>query len=511
MMSKLALPYLLKGENPKVLNLSPPLDSLHPAGQPGAPDWFRLCGSSYTMSKFNMSMSAIGMAEEFRGKVAFNCLWPRTAIATSAVQMLAGSVGMNASRTVDIMSDSAHWILTQDSSVSGNCFIDDDVITDPDKLGRPASVLSGYRYRAEGSAATADGEGETPLMPDFFVGEPATYEKFRAAFTHIESANGNVTPAQVVMPAAASTEPSLAGKTLFITGGSRGIGLAIAKRAARDGANLVLAAKTAEPHPKLPGTIFTAAAECEEAGGQALPLQLNVQDDAAIEEALKKAEERFGRIDILINNASAIDNSGTLSLKPRKYDLMHSINGRGTYMMSKLALPYLLKGENPHVLNLSPPLALHPKWLKMGGVGYSLAKFNMSMSAIGMAEEFRGKVAFNCLWPRTAIATAAVQMLGGSFGMNASRTVDIMSDSAHWILTQDSSVSGNCFIDDEIITDPDKLGRPASVLSEYRYNRWLPIPLIPDLYVGEPESLEWFHNAAKLVASGTYMSAQKSK
>jgi len=321
------------------------------------------------------------------------------------------------------------------------------------------------------------------------------------------------------MPASKSAEPSLAGKTLFITGGSRGIGLAIAKRAARDGANLVLAAKTATPHPKLPGTIFTAAAECEAAGGQALPLQLNVQDDAAIAEALKKAEERFGRIDILINNASAIDNSGTLALKPRKYDLMHSINGRGTYMMSKLAMPYLLKGENPHVLNLSPPLdSLHPAgqpgepdWFRLCGTSYTMSKFNMSMSAIGMAEEFRGKVAFNCLWPRTAIATAAVQMLAGEPGMNASRSVDIMSDSAHWILTQDSSVSGNCFVDDDIITDADKLGHPASVLSGYRYNQWIPFPLIPDLYVGEPESLEWFHNAAKFVASGTYMTSQKTK
>ena len=206
---------------------------------------------------------------------------------------------------------------------------------------------------------------------------------------------------------------SLAGKTLFITGGSRGIGLAIAKRAARDGANLVLAAKTAEPHPKLPGTIFTAAKECEAAGGRALPLQLNVQDDGAVQAAMQQAADHFGGIDILVNNASAIDNRGTAALSPKRYDLMHSINGRGTFMVSKHALPHLLKGDNPQVLNLSPPLDCldppgqprTPEWFRLCGTAYSMAKFNMSMCAIGMAEEYRGRVGFSCLWPRTAIAT----------------------------------------------------------------------------------------------------------
>ena len=289
---------------------------------------------------------------------------------------------------------------------------------------------------------------------------------------------------------------SLAGKTLFVTGGSRGIGLAIAKRAARDGANVVLAAKTAEPHSKLPGTIYTAAKECEEAGGNALPLQLNVQDTDAIEKALSTAADRFGGIDIVVNNASAIDNSETLHLTEKKYDLMHSINGRGTFMVSKLALPYLLDADNAHVLNLAPPIDIDPRWFLMGGTGYTIAKFNMAMCAVGMAEEYRGRVGFNCLWPRTSIATAAVDMLGGSIAMQASRTVDIMSDTAYWILTQKSeNVTGNCFVDEEIVQDADKLGLPSTALDRYRINRW--VPLIPDLYVGDPSGLEKIYRLGK--------------
>ena len=288
---------------------------------------------------------------------------------------------------------------------------------------------------------------------------------------------------------------SLAGRTLLLTGGSRGIGLAIAKRAAADGANIVLGAKTATPHPKLKGTIYTAAKECEEAGAAGvLPIQVDIMDDAANERMVAAAVERFGGIDILVNNASAIDNSGTLELRAKKYELMHQINGRGTFWTSKLCLPHLLKGTNPHVLNLSPPLGLDPRWFKIGGVAYTMAKYNMSMCAIGMAEEFKGQVAFNCLWPRTAIATAAIEMLAGDLGVKASRSVDIMADAAHWILTQPSAeCTGNTFIDDVIMTE--KLGLSEADLDRYRMSSV--VPLMPDFYVGDPASLERYVDAAR--------------
>lgn len=189
---------------------------------------------------------------------------------------------------------------------------------------------------------------------------------------------------------------SLAGKTILVTGGSRGIGLSIAKRAAADGANIIIAAKTVEPHPKLPGTIYTAAQECEDAGGKALAVQVDIMDDEQSAACIAKAVQHFGGIDILINNASAIDNSGTLDVKAKKYQLMHNINARGTFWTSKLALPHLFKssaaGRNPHVLNMSPPLDMDPRWFKIGGVAYTMAKYNMSMCALGMAEEFKGQV-----------------------------------------------------------------------------------------------------------------------
>ncbi|GEQ98068.1 hypothetical protein JCM17844_17050 [Iodidimonas gelatinilytica] len=198
---------------------------------------------------------------------------------------------------------------------------------------------------------------------------------------------------------------SLKGKTLFITGASRGIGLAIAKRAAKDGANVVIAAKSKEPHPKLEGTIFTAAAEIEAAGGQALPVVVDVRDEEAIAAAVDTAVERFGGIDILVNNASAIQLTPTLQTDMKRYDLMHQVNTRGTFLCSKLCLPHLLKADNPHVLNLSPPLNMEERWFAPH-VAYTMAKFGMSMCVLGMAGEFRSKgVAFNALWPRTAIAT----------------------------------------------------------------------------------------------------------
>jgi len=224
---------------------------------------------------------------------------------------------------------------------------------------------------------------------------------------------------------------TLKNKTLFVSGASRGIGLAIAKRAAEDGANIILAAKTAEPHPKLPGTIYTAAEEIVEAGGQALPVICDIRDEENVRNAVNKGVERFGGIDICINNASAIQLTGTLQTDMKRYDLMNQINARGTFLVSKVCLPHLLKSENPHILNLSPPLDMSPKWFGPH-VAYTMAKFGMSLCVLGMAEEFKEEgVAVNALWPRTAIATAAIKnALGGDEVMNISRSPEIMGDAA---------------------------------------------------------------------------------
>ncbi len=246
---------------------------------------------------------------------------------------------------------------------------------------------------------------------------------------------------------------TLAGKTLFITGASRGIGKAIALRAAKDGANIVIASKTTEAHPKLEGTIFTAAAEIEQAGGKALPIACDIRFEEQIQAAVNKAVETFGGIDVLINNASAIQLTGTLETPMKRFDLMHQINTRGTFACSQACLPHLLKAENPLILNISPPLNMKPKWFA-GHVAYTMAKYGMSMCVLGMAEEFRRKgVAVNALWPRTSIATAAVNnLLGGEQMMRQSRKVDIMSDAAHVILTRPSrECTGNFFIDETLL------------------------------------------------------------
>lgn len=248
---------------------------------------------------------------------------------------------------------------------------------------------------------------------------------------------------------------SLHGKTLFISGGSRGIGLAIALRAAADGANVTIAAKTAEPHPKLPGTIYTAADEIRAAGGHALPVICDIREEAQVAEAMEKTVERFGGIDIVINNASAIQLTGTLATDMKRYDLMNGINARGTYLVSKLALPHLMEAENPHVLTLSPPLDMQPKWFK-GHVAYSMAKYGMSMVTLGMAAEFEKQgVAFNSLWPLTAIDTAAVRnLLGGAAVARMSRLPTIMADAAHAILTRPSrTCTGNFFIDEMVLRE----------------------------------------------------------
>ena len=274
---------------------------------------------------------------------------------------------------------------------------------------------------------------------------------------------------------------NLSGKTLFISGASRGIGLAIAKRAARDGANIVIAAKTKEPHPRLPGTIYTAAEEIESSGGKALPLIVDVRFEDQVEAAIEATISKFGGLDILINNASAINLSDTDSLSMKNYDLMHSINTRGTFLCSKKAVPYLKKSENPHVINLSPPLNMETRWFQ-NHVGYTMAKFGMSMCVLGMHSEYkRFGIAFNALWPRTAVATAAVaNHLGGEVMMAKSRTPEIMADAAYIIMNRDSKkFTGNFCIDDEILNSEG-----ITDLVKYQVDQNLDISdLVPDFFI----------------------------
>jgi len=274
---------------------------------------------------------------------------------------------------------------------------------------------------------------------------------------------------------------SLKGKTLFITGASRGIGLAIALRAAKDGANVVIAAKTAEPHPKLPGTIYTAKEEIEKAGGKALACICDVRFEEQIRESVEKAVKTFGGLDILVNNASAIHLTGTVDTPLKKFDLMHGINTRGTFACSQAAIPHLEKAENPHILNISPPLNMEARWFAPH-VAYTMAKFGMSLCVLGMHEELRPKkIAVNALWPKTVIATAAVQnLLGGDATVSGSRKPDIMADAAHWILTQKSGdLTGNFFIDEDVLR---KAG--VSDFSHYAMTPGRPdSELIPDYFI----------------------------
>ena len=246
--------------------------------------------------------------------------------------------------------------------------------------------------------------------------------------------------------------PSLAGKTLLITGASRGIGKAIALRAARDGANIAVAAKTHRKHPILPGTIYTAVEEINEAGGWGLAIRLDVRDETSVDRAVEDTVKQFGNLDILVNNASAIMLSGTRELPTRRFDQMFATNVRGTYLMSRSCLPYLAESDNPHVLNLAPPLNMNPVWFK-DHVAYTMAKYGMSMCVLGMAEEFRGDgIAFNALWPRTVIATAALNMLDGIVKPEQCRTEEIMADAAHAILCQNARhCTGNFFLDEDVL------------------------------------------------------------
>lgn len=244
----------------------------------------------------------------------------------------------------------------------------------------------------------------------------------------------------------------LAGRTLFITGASRGIGKAIALKAAQDGANIVIAAKTVEPHPKLPGTIYTAAEEIEKAGGKAFACMLDVRDEAQVKNAVKQAVDKFGGIDILVNNASAISLTGTLQTEMKRYDLMHNVNTRGTFLLSKECLPHLLKSNHAHILNISPPLNMSKRWFGPH-VAYTMAKYGMSMCVLGMSHEFRDdNIAVNALWPRTAISTAAIEMLTGPESVKYSRKPEIMADAAYVILSKEPrEATGKYFIDEEVL------------------------------------------------------------
>ena len=275
---------------------------------------------------------------------------------------------------------------------------------------------------------------------------------------------------------------SLKGKTLFISGASRGIGLAIAVRAARDGANVAIAAKTAEPNPKLPGTIYTAAKEIEDAGGKALPIVCDIRFEEQVQAAVDQTAAKFGGIDICVNNASAISLTGTLQTDMKRYDLMNGINARGTYLVSRTCIPYLKKAANPHVLNLSPPLDMNPKWFA-GHTAYSMAKYGMSMCVLGMAAEFADEgIAFNALWPRTGIATAAIRnALAGDEGMKHCRTVDILSDAAYIVFNKKAKeFTGNFLIDDTFLA--------ANGVTDFDQYRVDPTKdLMPDFFV--PDSV----------------------
>jgi len=274
-----------------------------------------------------------------------------------------------------------------------------------------------------------------------------------------------------------SQEKLLRDKVIFITGASRGIGRAIALKCAQDGAKIVIAAKTTEKHPTLEGTIYTTAEEVEKAGGQALPIVLDVRDEGMVQAAVAEAVEKFGGIDILVNNASAINLGSTLDIPMKRYDLIMGVNARATFMCSKFCIPHLKKAANPHILNLSPPLNMHAKWFK-NHVAYTMSKYGMSMCTLGMSEEFRNDgIAVNSLWPKTLIATAAIAVNFPKQLYQASRKPEIMADAAYAVVSSDSKeVTGNFFVDEEVLKD-----RGVSDFDHYALNPGT--PLYPDFYL----------------------------
>ena len=279
------------------------------------------------------------------------------------------------------------------------------------------------------------------------------------------------------------TVPTLSGKTLFITGASRGIGLAIALRAARDGANIAIAAKTAEPHKHLPGTIYTAAKEIEAAGGGALPLVVDVRDEASVLKAVDETVRAFGGIDVCVNNASAIQLTGTLETEMKRYDLMNQVNARGSFLISKACLPHLKRSSNPHVLMISPPLDMSARWFK-NHTAYTMAKFGMSLCVLGMSAEFKDDgIAFNALWPRTLIATAAIRfVVGGEEAMRHARTPAIMADAAYAIVTKPSKTfTGKFVIDDSIL-----YAEGERDFEQYRVDP--SVPLAADFFVPDSDA-----------------------
>ncbi|HKC17929.1 MAG TPA: NAD(P)-dependent oxidoreductase [Steroidobacteraceae bacterium] len=270
----------------------------------------------------------------------------------------------------------------------------------------------------------------------------------------------------------------LRGKTLFISGASRGIGLAIALRAARDGANVAIAAKTDQPHPRLPGTIHTAAAQVEAAGGQGLAVSCDIRDEQQVEAAVAATVARFGGIDICVNNASAISLTALLETPLKRFDLMHGVNARGSFLVTQKTMPHLLKAANPHVLTISPPLAMQERWFAPH-VAYTMAKFGMSMLVLGVAGEYRGRVGVNALWPRTAIDTAAMAALASFMAVGALRSARIMADAAHLILTADARrTTGNFYIDDELLA-----AHGITDLSGYGPPGVLDVDITPDIFV----------------------------
>ncbi|GIX86892.1 hydroxysteroid dehydrogenase-like protein 2 [Caerostris darwini] len=283
---------------------------------------------------------------------------------------------------------------------------------------------------------------------------------------------------------------ALAGKTVFITGASRGIGKAIALRAARDGANIIIAAKTTEPHPKLPGTIYTAAKEVEAAGGQCLPCVVDVRDEEQIQNAVTSAVNKFGGIDVLVNNASAIHLTGTVDTPMKRYDLMHGINTRGTFLVSKVCIPYLKKSSIAHILNISPPLLMEPRWFK-NHVAYTMAKYGMSLCVLGMAAELKSdNIHVNAVWPKTAIATAAMEMLGGKDITKNCRKPDIMADAAYAIVTGKST--GNFFIDERVLREQGETNFDKYAVDPTQ-------PLSPDFFLPD-EELKSFPNYEEFAA-----------